>query len=339
MEKWPKVSIIILNWNSWQDTIECLKSIKNINYKNLEVIIIDNASYDISPEKIIYWCIQSNIPYERRILKIENMVIKTICIQKDHINCDCAIENLVLLELNKNVGFCKGNNIAMEQAIANGADFLLILNNDTIVTPNFLKPMVEVAEKQNDAGLVGGIICYANRRDMIWFAGGTFNSYLKTHRSLESHSISEINPSEVIESEKISGCMMLIPKNVYINIGGFDEEYFIWSEDWDYSLRIKKAGYRMYVVSDALIYHKVGRSLGVMKSLSYYYGTRNSLLLRKKHLSPAKRILFLFFFILSRIIRYSWFGVNGRWDLVYAGCVAIRDYFLRRTGKWKSHRN
>ncbi|GAH32039.1 unnamed protein product [marine sediment metagenome] len=55
MEKWPKVSIIILNWNSWQDTIECLESIKNVNYKNLEVIIIDNASYDTSPEKIIYW--------------------------------------------------------------------------------------------------------------------------------------------------------------------------------------------------------------------------------------------------------------------------------------------
>lgn len=339
MEKWPKVSIIILNWNGWKDTIECLESIKNVNYKNLEVIIIDNASYDKSSEKIIYWCVQTNVPYERRTLKIEHMVIKEIYMQKGHVNCGHAIKNLILLELNKNVGFCKGNNIAMEQAIANGADFLLILNNDTFVTPNFLKPMVEVAEKQNDAGLIGGIICYANRPDMIWFAGGTFNSYLGSYRRFDNHSISEINPGEVIESEWISGCMMLIPKHVYINIGEFDEQYFIWSEEWDYSLRVKKAGYRMFVVSDALIYHKIGRSLGVIKPLPHYYSTRNRLLLKRKYLSPAKRMLFVFFFVLSRIIRYSWFGVHGRWDLICAGCAAIRDYFLGRTGKWKSHRN
>jgi hypothetical protein len=335
----PKVAIIVLNWNGWVDTIECLESINDMQYGNFEVIVVDNASRDESLEEIISWCNKSGIFYHNLFLKLNNLKINSALYPEEKCYGSGAIKQLILLRLNENAGFCLGNNIGMSQAAANGAEFFLILNNDTIVTPNFLEFMIQVAQQKEDIGLVGGIICHADNPDKIWFAGGSFNKYLESLLDFQGESYSKVKFTQIHETDVVTGCMMLIPRRVYDRLGGFYEEFFIWSEDWEYSLRAKKAGYKSVLAGRAKILHKCGQSLGVMKPLSYYYGTRNRLILKRMYLSRSIRWPFLLFFVLSRIPRYIYFGLQGRWDLVWAGCAAIWDYFIGNTGKWRNHAN
>jgi len=338
-EEWPKVAIIILNWNSFEDTIDCLDSIDGLDYDNIEIIIVDNASKDESVEKIRYWCIQNRIrchqfSYEPDDLKIES-IIQTE--NDDDSSSKSVNKELVLLELSRNTGFCLGNNIGMKQAAADKAEFFLVLNNDTTVSPNFLKPMIQAAQQDENIGLVGGIICYEENPDMIWFAGGSFDKYLESSRDHNGEAYSNVYFNQIFDTDWISGCMTLIPRKIYDQLGGYYKEFFIWSEEWDYSLQAKKAGYRLVIAPGARIFHKVGRSLGVMKPLAYYYGTRNRLMLKKMYLSRSLRWSFLTLFLLSRIPRYTYFALCGRWDLVEAGSAGIMDYLLGKTGKWTNH--
>lgn len=338
-KKWPKVSIIILNWNSWRDTIECLESIQKVDYANLEVIVIDNASKDESIEKILSWCSQNKIWHQQLIQKPSSINIGADAkpIMHNDSSCCGSIQQLLLIKVSKNVGFCIGNNIGMKQAAINGAEFILVLNNDTIVEPTFLKPMVEVAQQEENIGLVGGVICYAENPDLIWFAGGSFDKYLESKRLLDGEHYSSVASNRILDTDWVSGCMTLIPRKVYNQLGGYFEGFFIWSEEWDYSLRAKKAGYRLAIAPRGRIFHKVGRSLGIMKPLAYYYGTRNRLMLKGMYLTRSLRWSFLAFFLISRIPRYAHFALGGRWDLVEAGSCGILDYFLGRTGKWVNH--
>jgi len=330
----PKVAIIILNWNGWPDTIECLESISKVNYPNLDVIVLDNASSDGSPQKIIDWCRQTGVLCEESFQRYPYVRIEPLS-QIDYERK--GIRRLRLIRLSSNIGFCAGNNIGMTQAAANGSEYFLILNNDTIVSPDSLEAMITAAQQENNVGLVGCIICYADEPNTIWFSGGVFDKWLESSRRLNGQDITNVVFEEVFDTHWVSGCAMLIPRRVYEEIGGFDEDFFIWSEEWDYSLRVKEAGYRLIVSGHSIINHKVGHSLGVMQPLSYYYGTRNRLLLKRKHLPLSRKLSFLLFFLFSRIPRFILFALQGRWDLIQCGCAAIRDYFVGRTGKWAAH--
>jgi GT2 family glycosyltransferase len=327
----------VLNWNGWRDTIECLDSLNEVQYDNLEVIVVDNASKDESLEKIISWCDKNEIFCHKLFRELDHLENIPAVDSGEKCCGRGAIRQLILISLNDNSGFCLGNNIGMRQAAANGADFFLILNNDTIVTPNFLKLMIEVAQQEENIGLVGGIICYAENPDLIWFAGGSFDKYLENVRMYDGEFYSGVAFDRILNTDWVSGCMTLIPRRVYDRLGGYYEEYYIYSEEWEYSLRVKKAGYRLVIASRARIFHKIGRSLPVMMPLSYYYGTRNRLMLKRMYLSRSLRWPFLAYFLLSRIPRYIYFALQGRWDLVRAGSAAIRDYFIGKTGKWRYH--
>ncbi len=330
----PKVAIIILNWNGWQDTIECLESLQRITYPNFYVVIVDNASTDSSVEKIGAWLKGNGLPLAEYRLESRDELPVPLWVEEPLKEGLCRVE---LIASKINLGFCAGNNVGMEFAYRAGADYFLILNNDTLVEPTFLQPLVEIAELSDDVGLVGGLICYAESPETICWAGDVFDTFLETKRMLTGYSINKVQSDESFEVDCILGCMTLIPRTIFEIVGGYDESFFIMSEDWDLSLRVSQSGKRLLVVPQSKIYHKVSKSLGVLKPLSYYYGTRNRLLLKRKHLQPTLRFLFLLWFLPSRLVRYGIFAVKGRLDLVSAGCCAIRDYFLGRTGKWSKH--
>lgn len=262
----PKVVIIILNWNGWQDTIECLESLKELDYDNFEIIVVDNASTDESVQKL------------RDYLK-------------NYTHHSLLITNYL------NLGFAGGNNIGIKHALKEGTDYVLLLNNDTVVDKNFLKELVRVGESDKKIGILGPAIYFFDEPDKIWFLGGRF-SWLKTRwlkgRGHLGYDI-EIPDSFRQKPQKvdfITGCACLVKQEVIKKIGCLAEEYFLYYEDVDWSLRARKAGYQCMVAPKSKIWHKISasaRKIGSPRILRYHF--RNVLLLVKKNAPPLLHLV------------------------------------------------
>jgi GT2 family glycosyltransferase len=297
----------------------------------MDIVVLDNASSDASWVRLANFCREAEI--EHRIVRQVGAVDPVLFGSVADVSKYAKVVHLI--HSNRNLGFCAGNNLGMAYGESLGCEHLLVLNNDTVCEPGFLEPLVETAETAERAGLVGGLIAYWEDRETAWWAGGSFDGFLETRRVGDRQPVRNYLDGNIRETDWVSGCMMLMPVSIFRRVGGFDERFFVWSEEWDQSLRVRAAGYKLYVDPHSLVYHKVGRSLGVMKPLSYYYGTRNRLLLKKKHLAAWRRLLFMTWFLPSRIPRYLLFLITGRAELADAGSRALIDYFSGCNGVWK----
>ncbi|MGC9973939.1 MAG: glycosyltransferase family 2 protein [Gaiellaceae bacterium] len=330
MEEFEQVTVVTLNWNSYDDTRECIESLRKSSYSPLEVVIIDNASVDGSEIALRNWLDESAMLATFAVIPRRS---RRPIASSTH-DIDGMAVHLFVSE--ENLGFCVGNNVGLDFAFSSGSAYSLVLNNDTICEPTTVAELVAVA-RETDAGLVGGLIYYGSDHNRIWWAGGSFDRNLETKRFLSGRPMSALTVDVPYDTQWISGCMTLVPRATYEMVGGYDEDFFIWSEEWDLSLRVSGAGKRLVVAPRAHLYHKTGQSLGVLYPLSYYYGTRNRLMLKRKHLSPVRRRIVTAVFLATRIPRYALLLAQGRRDLVAAGLDAIRDYFADRTGKWARH--
>jgi GT2 family glycosyltransferase len=319
------VAVVTLNWNGWRDTIELLSSLDHVTYERLLIIVIDNASTDDSVPQIREWLTANNVTHT---LLADNPTEPPEVASEKH---------YILMQSTTNLGFCAGNNLGMEWSSRLGAEYILILNNDTLPEPGFLQPMVDVAQSCENIGLVSGVITYCDAPEIIWWAGGAFSRFLSSRMPLHKRPLSELEQEEPYKTGLVSGCMMMIPCPIYLRFGGFSEEYFIWSEDWDYSLRLARAGLDLMVAPQSRICHKVSRSLGFMKPLSYYYGIRNDIILKQRHLSKWLWFVFLLYYFPNRVARFIQLFLQGRSELTIVGLVAVRDGFRGKTGEWQYH--
>ncbi|MGB9613001.1 MAG: glycosyltransferase family 2 protein [Candidatus Margulisiibacteriota bacterium] len=318
MDRTPKVAIIILNWNGWQDTIECLESLFQIDYPNFQVIVVDNGSTDESVEKIKEWAM-GKIPVESKYFKFNPN------------NKPISEDRLVLLPLKENLGFARGNNEGIRYAIVNfEPSYILILNNDTVVKSDFLDELVYVLEKDFAIGVASSKVMFYHKQEHIWFAGGSFYFLINKpfHFYYAQQDIGQIK--EVSETEWVSGCCMFVNRKVFEKIGLFDEDYFNNYEDVDFCVRARKVGYRIVVVPKAKIYHKFAASMGGKFSPFYtYFRTRNNLLFFKKSGLWLPLILNLVIFSI-----YSTFESlrNGQIQSIKATFIAIRDFLIGKYG-------
>lgn len=261
--KEPLVFILLVNWNNYHDTVECLNTLLKIRHKNKRILILDNASTDDSLQKTRKW-IDDRSENNDKLLTIHS--------------------------LNENLGFGGANNIGMKFALKNGADYVLLLNNDTVVTEDFLSNMIKTALSTETTGIIGGKIKYFNDNDRIWFSGG----YIDFFRGAFYHR--EDDCSGLRKSDFITGCLMLIPTYVIRKVGYFDERYFLNVEDIDFSCRVRDAGYALIVNCDVIIHHKVSSSIGGLFSLKHqYYFHRNRMLFFSKRIKGIRKILFFSF--------------------------------------------
>ena len=323
------VTAVTLNWNSFDDTRECLESLAaSLTYRPLDVVVVDNASTDDSVALLRDWLVKNGL-----LARVSAYSGGTLATQ-EVVGASRLPVHLILASTN--LGFCTGNNLGIAEAFGAGNPYVLVLNNDTIAEPEMISELVKAAE-QTRAGLVGGLICYEGDRDTIWWAGGVFDKSLETKRLLAGQPLSALEFTAPYETQWISGCMTLIPHETSLTVGAYDESFFIWSEEWDLSLRVSEQGRPLVVAPSARLFHKVGRSLGVLYPLSYYYGTRNRLMLKRKHLSPLRRRRSTTIFVVTRVPRYLQLLARGRPDLVAAGIFALSGYFRGVTGKWSRH--
>ncbi len=266
-----KVFVILVNYNKEKITIECLDSLKKI--KNINVVVVDN--YPSSP--------------------IRN-------VEKDY-----KIIGLKIIYNEKNLGFTGGNNTGIDYALTNGADYVLILNNDTLVDSSFADELVYFANSHQDAGIVAPKIYFAKGYEfhkdryrtedlgkIIWYAGGLIDwkNVYASHRGVDE--VDKGQYDDVIETEFATGCCFLMPREVIEKVGKFDDDYFLYFEDADLSQRVKKKGYKVYYNPQSVIWHKNASSTGGSGSdLQDYYLTRNRLLFGFKY-APARAKFALF---------------------------------------------
>lgn len=270
---YPKVSIIILNWNGKEDTIECLDSLKHITYPNYEILLVDNGSTDGS---VNY--------FKKHYPEIE------------------------LIENGENLGFAKGNNVAILKAMEQGSDYILLLNNDTIVDSDFLMELVKVAESDEKIGIVGPKIYYYNydgHKDVIWSAGGKISPL---HEMVYSHiGLNEKDAGQFDVSNKvdwISGAAILI-KTPVLSITMLNPNYFFGNEDVEICIKARKKHLDVVYVPTSKIWHKVGASRK-KKGLE----TRNFkeyLLFIKQNFTYSNYIYhcFLYYILIIPLVRYN----------------------------------
>lgn len=245
----PKVSIILVNYNGFNDTVECVESLLKLKYKQFDMIVVDNGS-TISPTEG----------------------------QMDFLKTNC-----VYIENRNNTGFSGGNNVGIQYAVDQGAEYVLLLNNDTVVEPDFLDILVCAALTREKVGIVGGKIKYYSEPDKIWYGGGGYNrenGYVWHERYNQTDTG---NTGEVKEETFVTGCLMLIPVSVLDKVGLLDESFFLYAEDTEFCCRVLSKGYKIWFCEDAVIYHKVSASTGADSFASTYYSTRNILMVAKKY--------------------------------------------------------
>lgn len=266
-----KVAIIVLSYNSAKDLPECLKSIQNSKLKipNSKIFVVDNNSSDDSVE-----------------------VAKRF--------------NVEIIKNQENLGFSGGNNIGIKKSLKDGADFILILNPDTKVDPNLISELLKVAKNDEKIGILAPKIYFYpgfefqkgrySQDDfgkVIWYAGGVvdWRNVLASHRGVDE--VDHGQYDEVAETEFATGATMLIRSEVFSKIGFLDERFFLYLEDLEFCVRAKKAGFKIFYVSDSTCWHKWAQSAGGGSKLQDYYFTRNRLLFGLKYAKlRAKLALF-----------------------------------------------
>ncbi|MFT8929773.1 MAG: glycosyltransferase family 2 protein [Sporolactobacillus sp.] len=241
------VAIIIVNWNGYQDTIECCKSLEKINYKSFKVFIVDNGSTNESC-KIL-----------RNFIDTEtNIDIELLC---SHVNA----------------GFAAGNNIAIKRVLDENFKYIWLLNNDTVTDISSLTEMVNVIDQDHSIGIAGSKIYYY-QSNKLWFAGGLVNTWTGNTKHIGWQQEDNGRYSHTKEVDYITGCSMIISREVIEQVGLLPEYYFLYFEETEYNLQVKKAGWRIVYVPKSKIYHKVSRSSGAGRHLNprvNYYMIRN----------------------------------------------------------------
>ena len=271
MSSKPLVSIILLNWNGYDDTLEALESLYQINYPNYNVIVVDNASEDESIQKIEDYAngkIKVETKYtkyhaETKPMKLEKLKESQL---DHHVEYTTTGDNkcLLLIENDENYGFARGNNIAIDYTLKyDNPDYVLLLNNDTIVDPDFLTNMVDVALDDDKIALVGPKFYYydyEDSHDTIWCIGSVVDlDHYPGHHSIMDEPQYDIS-GNMVECDWVSGAGVLIKTSAIRKVGFLDTNFFFGCEDVDLAVRLKNKGYKIVTVMNSIIWHKVGMS-------------------------------------------------------------------------------
>jgi GT2 family glycosyltransferase len=295
-----KIGLVTVNYNTEEDTHAFLKSLEKVKTSNclLDIIIIDNGS--------------------EKIFKLEK-----------------PANNITLIRSEKNTGFSGGFNIGIKKALNRGNEYIVIINNDTMPDPDFIENLTDALERSPKIGVVVPKIYFTKGHEfhkdkykkeelgkILWFAGGSidWDNVKSIHRGLDQVDHGQYNVFE--KTDFATGCCLLVRREVLEKVGLFDERYFLYYEDADLNERIKRAGFLIYYVPDALLYHNnASSSGGAGKALHDYFLTRNQMLFGMRY-APFKSKIALIKQSLRFLLTGRPFQKRG-----------IFDYYFKKFGK------
>ena len=227
MKNNPLVAIILVNWNGKDVTIDCLESLKKVDYSPFKVYVVDNDSTDDSVEEI-----------------------------------SAKHQWVTIIQSDRNRFFAGGNNLGWQYVKRDNPKYVLFLNNDTEVAPDFLNHLVNKIQEDSSIGMVGPKIYHYDKPDLIWSAGGYINFFKgKTaHYGLRQIDHSQWDSEQ--EVDYLTGCAQLIRADLLYKLDGYDESYVMYSEDTDICYRLREMGYKIFYVPESKIWHKISSSSG-----------------------------------------------------------------------------
>lgn len=297
----PLFYVVILNTNRREDTLACLASLSKNRYQNIKIIVLDNASTDGSV-----------------------MAIRT------------AFPDIQIINLTQNLGYAGNNNRGIEEAIQRGADWVLVLNEDTIVDPDCLAELIRVGESDPKIGIVGPMVYHDNEPDVIQSAGGMLGEYWQSQH-LGQNEIDKGQFQVPHRVEWISGCAILVRRSVIEQVGMLDAKFFIYWEETEWCMRASRGGWQIFHVPMAKIWHKgVQRDYQPKPSFTYY-GTRNHLLTLSKHKAPLRVWIINWMQIVRTLLSWSikpkWRHKREHRNAMWRGVV---DFLHQRWGPMPS---
>ncbi len=305
----PSVAIILVNWNGYAFTADCLESLRRVEFPDFKVILVDNASQNEEAKK----------------LKAE-------------------FPEIDVLENNTNLGFAGGNNVGIRKALEDGYSHVMLLNNDTVVEPAFLGEMIQRFQNSPQLGVVQPLILFLHDRKKIWSAGGKWNQLLCRAITRGDRRYKDEYRATNSELDWATGCCMLISRNAILDTGLLNEGYFAYFEDVEWSLRFRAKGFTIELAADAEIYHEAGASSkkkhseGTLSATVFYYHVRNQIYLIRTE-SNGPQTLFASTYHLARFVLWlGYFCVRGRFQKLKAVAQGINHgwtFPLQKAEVWR----
>ena len=293
----PSIWIVILNWNGLTDTLGCLESLQHLHYAAHRIVVVDNGSTDGSAEAL------------RRTV---------------------SHPPIEIIEAGRNLGYAGGNNLGIRYGLDHGADFILVLNNDTTVDPMLLDELLGAADRHPEAGCFGPWIFYMHDPDRLWFMRSEWDAALSAFTAPGKGRFASELAHESISTEYVCGAALFFRANVARQVGLLDERFFLVYEDSDWCFRARRAGFECVTVPTARVWHKIGTSFGSEASpLRTYFSTRNKLLWAEKHVSRREwwRILRAALRRLYPALRMDWIAARSTFKaLLWAVAAYTRDW-------------
>lgn len=253
----PLVAIIVVTWNQCAMTCDCLESLALLDYPpdKLRLIVVDNASQDSTADTI-----------------------------------EVAFPNVVVLRNMENLGFVGGNNVGINHVLEQEVDYVMLLNNDTIVATDMLRTLTAVAESDSAIGIVGPKIFYYDQPDLIWAAGASIDWNTGKVSRLEDRRLSSVGDEYPETVDYVHGCAICVKRSVIDQIGLLDDRLFIYYEETDWCVRASRREWRIVYVPQSRIWHRVSATMGTASPATEYYMSRNALLFLAKHLHGWSRV-------------------------------------------------
>ncbi len=267
-----KIAIIIINWKKYDLTLNCIDSVLKSSYKNFKIILIDNEAQNSFPDEI-------NKSEQIKIIKNEN-----------------------------NEGFSKANNQGIKYSIKHGFDYVLLLNNDTLIKNDLIDSLIQQSSTLNQKIIQPLILNYDGSK--IWNAGGKINNFFGTFQILEKGKGFKNFKRNRTYTDWFTGCCVLIKVEIFNHVGYFDERFFAYYEDVDYSIRLKKMGYSIALMTNSYLQHyesasskSLNKIEGNLSPYVHYLNIRNHILLLKKH-SKSFNLIGVLLYQLVKIFSY-----------------------------------
>lgn len=298
MAEAPLVICVILNTNRREDTLECLASLRASTYSHWRAIVLDCRSTDGSVEAI-----------------------------------RSAFPDVQVVPLEENRGYAGNNNVGIRMALDAGADWVYVLNEDTVLDPECVTRLVEAGESALDVGIVGPMVYHHDEPEVIQSAGGLLSSRWEgSHRAQNLVDRGQFTAPQPVQW--ISGCAILVRRRVIEGVGALDARFFYYWEETEWCVRAARAGWRILHVPSARVWHKgVQRDYRPRPSVTYY-ATRNRLLLLSTHSAPLKAWVTAWFQLVRTLtswtVRPKWRHMREHRDAMVRG---LADFLRGRSGR------